>query len=74
MSGAVNAIEPGDLGITLAEKSKLMKSGYRQVELETRLVFRDYRDKFAAVVAQRNGDNFSSPLAIRAWLSIGKGI
>ena len=28
-----------------------------------RLVSRDYRDRFAAVLAQRNGDNFS--IAIR---------
>ena len=63
MSGAVNAMEGGNLGITLAEKFKLMKSGYRQVEIVTRLVSRDYRDRFAAEVAQRNGDNFS--IAIR---------
>ena len=63
MSGAVNAMGFGNLGITLAKKLELMRSGHRQEKIEMRLVSHDYRDKFAAVLAQRNGDKFS--IAIR---------
>lgn len=58
MSSAVNAMQHRNLGITLAEKTVLMKSRYRYGEIETRLVSYDYRDRFAAALAQRNGDNF----------------
>ena len=63
MSGAVNAMGCGNLGIMLAKKFELMKSGFQQEKIEMRLVSHDYRDKFAAVLAQRNGDKFS--IAIR---------
>lgn len=63
MSGAVNDMECGNLGITLAKKFELMKSGHRQEEIEMRPVSQDCRDKFAAVLAQRNGDKLS--IAIR---------
>ena len=46
-------------GITFAEKSELMTPGHRQEETETCLVFPDYRDRFAGLLFQRNGNSFS---------------
>ena len=50
MSGDVKAMGFGNLGITLAKKLELMRSGHRQEKIEMRLVSHDYRDKFAAVL------------------------
>jgi CheY-like chemotaxis protein len=45
----INAIEHGNLGITYAEKTKLVLEGAWQSEVERRLAAPEYRDKFARI-------------------------
>jgi len=45
----LNAVEHGNLGITYAEKSKLVKSGEWSEEIKRRLNSNEYRGKFASL-------------------------
>lgn len=55
----VNAVEHDNLGITLEEKSELLKFGRWQEEIETRLSSEENRGKFAAVELRRNNGSFA---------------
>lgn len=55
----VNAVEHGNLEIDYAEKSRLLRQGRWQEEIENRLMEECYRDRFVAVAFCRNDEGVS---------------
>ena len=55
----VNAVEHGNLGIGYAEKSRLLRQGRWQEEIEARLAEECYRDRFVAVAFRRAEEDIS---------------
>ena len=55
----VNAVEHGNLGIGYAEKSRLLRQGRWQEEIEARLAEKCYRDRFVAVAFRRAEEDIS---------------
>lgn len=53
----VNAVEHGNLGISYADKSRLLKEGAWRQEVDRRLQLAEYRDRFVEVVFQRQTDS-----------------
>ena len=54
----VNAVEHGNLGITYAEKTRLMVDGTWQDEIERRLTLPEYAERRVEVVYAREGNEF----------------
>jgi CheY-like chemotaxis protein len=55
----VNAVEHGNLGITYEEKSKLVRSGTWEKEIERRLTLPEYAEKSARAIIARDGNSLA---------------